>query len=78
MSRYQKDKTKTSLDFLEQETVSGTGAKIVLKLENTVKFHQIIALPNSYLLSVIKIVYLVLFLQCFDAVGWAAGRASGL
>jgi len=23
-------------------------------------------------------IHLVLFLQCFDAVGWAAGRASGL
>jgi len=22
--------------------------------------------------------YLLYFLQCFDAVGWAAGRASGL
>jgi len=28
--------------------------------------------------TVVLVQYCICFLQCFDAVGWAAGRASGL
>ena len=32
----------------------------------------------SYYLHILTIAFSALCLQCFDAVGWAAGRASGL
>jgi len=36
------------------------------------------AYMHAYQPVVIQVALNVLFLQCFDAVGWAAGRASGL
>ena len=39
---------------------------------------QVYGLDLYYSLFVIFIKFTVLCLQCFDAVGWAAGRASGL
>jgi len=32
----------------------------------------------THLLAIITVVLNILCLQCFDAVGWVAGRASGL
>ena len=34
--------------------------------------------PGKGPLNVKRVFITVLFLQCFDSVGWAAGRASGL
>ena len=33
---------------------------------------------GDYLMNNAELVYRGLCLQCFDAIGWAAGRASGL
>jgi len=33
---------------------------------------------SSYHRMIFAVVFLTTILQCFDAVGWAAGRASGL
>jgi len=34
--------------------------------------------PTFWRRSIFAIIYTIICLQCFDAVGWAAGRASGL
>ena len=48
-------------------------------MQPTQKYQKLQATTNSLLLShTEKVVGSALFLQCFDAVGWAAGRASGL
>jgi len=39
--------------------------------------YDTLALPREYVIS-LYFSYCILCLQCFDAVGWAAGRASGL
>jgi len=33
---------------------------------------------NTQIINILQYVYTTVCLQCFDAVGWAAGRASGL
>jgi len=48
----------------------GLGCELLKNLVSSVSFHIL------YLLGVMT--YLLLCLQYFDAVGWAAGRASGL
>ena len=46
---------------------------------NTTKIHELIPhLCGHYTISLIIFKFLHIILQCFDAVGWAAGRASGL
>ena len=39
--------------------------------------YDTLALPREYLIN-LYFSYCILCLQCFDAVGWAAGRACGL
>ena len=47
-------------------------------------FVTVIVFAHALLVSLqsyghfLKLTDLILFLQCFDTVGWAAGRASGL
>ena len=40
-------------------------------------FHELRGLLCVYIIVSLYIIYYFCFLKCFDAVGWAAGRASG-
>ena len=71
-------------DFTGQKRVSEDTKRKILQHIGTFLFH-ILRMENIYGTCKVHKVYAVslyvcyfLCLQCFDAVGWAAGRASGL
>ena len=42
------------------------------------RLKEVLKIVKQYVLSIYMCLVILYCLQCFDAVGWAAGRASGL
>ena len=76
------DKLQVSCELIDLRTILPWDVDTVAKVWTasiSLCFRNIICVLNTVTFSNLCIKYCdLLSLQCFDAVGWAAGRASGL